>query len=62
VAPVDGAANAALTRVLARVLHVPASAIEVRRGVAAREKLLHVAGLDAAELLARLGSAGGAAR
>ena len=56
-APVDGGANAALTRLLARVLHVPASAVEVRHGTAAREKLLHVTGLDAETLLARLDSA-----
>ena len=62
-APVDGAANAALTRLLARVLHVPASAVEVRHGAAGREKLLHVTGLDAKALLARLDSAAaGAAR
>jgi uncharacterized protein YggU (UPF0235/DUF167 family) len=60
-APVDGGANAALTRLLARVLHVPASAVEVRHGASARDKLLHVTGLDAKALLARLRSAGGAA-
>lgn len=60
--PVDGAANAALLRLLARVLHVPASAVEVRQGAAGRDKLLHVSGLDAASLLARLDSAGGGAR
>jgi uncharacterized protein len=56
-APVDGAANDALTRLLARVLHVRASAVEVRHGASAREKLLHVAGLDAKALRARLDSA-----
>ena len=61
-APVDGAANAALTRVLARILQVPASAVEVRHGAAGREKLLHVRGLDAKALLARLDSAAGATR
>ena len=60
--PVDGAANGAVLRFLARVLHVPASAVEVRHGAAGRDKLLHVSGLDAASLLARLDSAGGAAR
>ena len=58
-APVDGGANDALTRLLARALRVPASAIEVRRGAAAREKLLHVAGLDADALRSRLASLGG---
>jgi uncharacterized protein (TIGR00251 family) len=61
-APVEGAANDALTRLLARLLRVPASAVVVRHGAAAREKLLHVAGLDAEALLARLDSAGGGAR
>lgn len=62
-APVEGAANAALARLLARVLDVPASAVEVRHGLAGREKLLHVTGLDARTLLARLDSAAaGAAR
>jgi uncharacterized protein len=62
-APVDGGANAALTRLLARVLQVPASAVEVRRGASGRDKVLHVAGLDAATLRARLAAAdGGAAR
>ena len=60
-APVEGAANDALTRLLARVLHVPASAVEVRHGAGGRDKLLHVTGLDAAALLARLDSAGGGA-
>lgn len=59
-APVDGAANDALARVLSRALGVPVSAIEVRRGAAARDKLLHVAGLDAAALRARLSAAAGA--
>jgi uncharacterized protein YggU (UPF0235/DUF167 family) len=53
-APVDGAANDALARVLARALHVPPSAVAVRQGGSSRDKLLHVAGLDAATLLARL--------
>ena len=61
-APVEGAANDALARLLARVLHVPASAVEVRHGASGREKLLHVAGLDAQALRARLSSGGGAAR
>lgn len=61
-APVDGGANDALTRLLARVLQVPASAVEVRHGASGRDKLLHVSGLDAKALLARLSSGAGAAR
>ena len=53
-APVDGAANDALARVLAGALHVPPSAVSVRHGAGAREKLLHVSGVDAATVRARL--------
>jgi uncharacterized protein (TIGR00251 family) len=60
--PVEGAANAAVLRLLARVLRVPPSAVEVRQGASGRDKLLHVTGLDAASLRARLDSAAGAAR
>mgnify|MGYP002085373625 FL=1 len=60
--PVEGAANDAVLRLLARVLRVPASAVEVRHGATGRDKLLHVAGLDAASVRARLDSAVGAAR
>jgi uncharacterized protein (TIGR00251 family) len=58
-APVDGAANDALARVLARVLHVPPSSVALRQGAAGRDKLLHVKGLDADTLRARLESIGG---
>ena len=57
-APVDGAANDALARVLARALHVPPSAVAVRQGASSRDKLLHVAGLDSDTLRARLESIG----
>jgi len=64
--PVEGAANSAVVRLLARVLDVPASAIVVRQGATGRDKLLHVAGLDAALLRSRLdtgsASASGPAR
>lgn len=52
--PVDGEANAALARFLARLLGVPPSAVRLVRGAAAREKLVRVAGLRAAEARARL--------
>ena len=61
-APVEGGANEALTRLLASVLQVPASAVEVRHGASGRDKLLHVSGLDAKALLARLSSGAGAGR
>lgn len=52
--PVDGEANAALVRFLARALHVPAATIELRHGQSGRDKLLQVSGLDAAGLRLRL--------
>jgi uncharacterized protein (TIGR00251 family) len=58
-APVEGAANEALARVLSKVLHVPAAAVAVRHGATGRDKLLHVSGLDADTLRARLELIGG---
>jgi len=52
--PVDGQANAALARFLARLLGVAPSAVRLVRGAAAREKLVRVAGLRAQEARARL--------
>jgi uncharacterized protein len=52
--PVDGQANAALARFLARLLGVPPSAVQLVRGAAAREKVVRVAGLRAQEARARL--------
>jgi uncharacterized protein YggU (UPF0235/DUF167 family) len=43
-APVDGAANQALCRLLARALGLPPSAVRVLRGETAREKLVWLAG------------------
>jgi uncharacterized protein YggU (UPF0235/DUF167 family) len=37
--PEDGAANAAITALLAKLLRVPKSAIELRRGLASRDKV-----------------------
>jgi uncharacterized protein (TIGR00251 family) len=52
--PAEGAANASVVRLVARALGVPPSSVEVVRGAAGREKLLHVAGLRAEEVRARL--------
>ena len=53
--PVDGAANAAVARLLARALGVSPSSISVVKGLQAREKIVEVAGLGAAEIRSRLG-------
>jgi uncharacterized protein (TIGR00251 family) len=54
--PVDGAANAALARLLGRTLGVPPSAVRVLHGETGRQKLVAVAGLDAATARERLGA------
>jgi uncharacterized protein len=53
-APTDGRANRAVTELLARVLDVSPSSVELVRGHASREKLFRVAGLPLADLRARL--------
>lgn len=53
-APVEGEANAALVRFLARRLGRPASAFRLVRGAGARDKVLCVVGLSAAALRASL--------
>jgi uncharacterized protein YggU (UPF0235/DUF167 family) len=55
--PVDGAANAAVTRLLARALGVSPSSISVVKGLQAREKIVEVAGLGVAEIRSRLAAA-----
>ena len=60
--PVEGAANSAVARLLARVLEVAPSAVVVRHGSTGRDKLLHVAGLDAALVRSRLEAVSGPAR
>ena len=42
--PVDGEANAALGRLLGRMLDVPPSAVRILRGASGRDKLVAVAG------------------
>lgn len=53
--PVDGAANAALVRLLARRLRVGRGAVRIVSGETARTKIVEVEGLSEAELRARLG-------
>lgn len=52
--PVDGKANAALCKVLAKRLGVPPSRVEVVKGHTARDKTVRVMGLDDAEAHERL--------
>jgi uncharacterized protein (TIGR00251 family) len=52
--PVEGAANEALARFLGRTLGVPPSAVRVVRGTTGRNKVVSVAGLDAATARERL--------
>jgi uncharacterized protein (TIGR00251 family) len=55
--PVDGAANDELISVLAKLLDVPKRAVTIVGGERAREKRVHVAGIDAAAAQARLSTA-----
>jgi hypothetical protein len=52
--PVDGAANEALIRFLAETLGCPRSAVQIARGQTSRHKTVAVAGMGAAEALAKL--------
>ncbi|WP_295216450.1 DUF167 domain-containing protein [uncultured Brevundimonas sp.] len=52
--PVEGEANDALIRLLAKSLGVPKSAVSLRRGGQSRSKMIVVQGLDDEELRSRL--------
>jgi uncharacterized protein len=54
--PVEGAANEALARFLGRALGVAPSAVRVVSGASGRNKVVSVAGLDAATARERLGT------
>ena len=58
--PVEGEANAALVRLVSRVLGLPPSSVAIAQGAKGRDKVLVVAGLGAAEVRARLSAARGA--
>ncbi len=60
--PVEGAANAAVCRLVASTLHVPVSAVQVVRGHKGRDKLVWITGLTNEDVLRRLGGSGGAGR
>src|SRR5262245_53024061 len=53
-APEHGRANAELLRLLAAVLGVPPTALEVSSGAGTPDKRLRITGMDAAELERRL--------
>jgi uncharacterized protein (TIGR00251 family) len=52
--PVEGEANAALIRLLARALAVPPSAVTIVRGSTSRDKLVRIVGVSAEQARARL--------
>ena len=52
--PVEGEANAALIKLLARTLRVPKSAVALDRGGQSRLKMIRVDGLSDEDLRARL--------
>lgn len=54
-APVEGAANAAVERLIAEALGIPKSRVQVARGATARIKTVEIDGLDDAEVERRLG-------
>lgn len=54
--PVDGAANAALVRLIAKALNRPASAVVLAAGETARVKQLEIEGVDAADIAAAFGT------
>jgi uncharacterized protein len=52
--PVDGKANAAVCKLIAKRVGVPAGAVRVVRGETARDKVVRVDGATAAEVRAAL--------
>ncbi|MDI1281408.1 MAG: hypothetical protein ACI9YM_002123 [Brevundimonas sp.] len=52
--PVEGEANAALLKFLAKTLKVPKSAVALQRGGQSRLKMIHIEGLADAAVRARL--------
>lgn len=55
--PVDGAANAALVRLLAEALGLPRERVRLLQGTASRAKTVEIAGLGPDAVLGRLGLA-----
>ena len=48
--PVDGAANRALVRLLAKTFKLPQNAVEIVAGGTSKHKIIRVEGVDAAKL------------
>ena len=61
-APEDGKANAAVVRLLADTLAVPARNVEIVSGHASRDKTVALEGIDHDEIERRLASASGAGK
>jgi len=53
--PVDSAANKAVVRILAKILGVGRSQVELVRGKTSRHKVLKIRGLGSVAILAKLG-------
>lgn len=53
--PVDGEANAALIKLLAKALGAPRGCVSLASGETARLKIVQIDGLDEADVRARLG-------
>jgi uncharacterized protein (TIGR00251 family) len=60
--PVEGRANDACCRLLAKALRLPKSSVSIAAGTTSRNKQVRVAGVSAAELAARLAELAGGAR
>lgn len=63
--PVDGAANEALIRFIAKALALPSSAVQIEAGASGRRKRIKITGVTAELALSRLkadGDQGGPAR
>jgi uncharacterized protein len=54
--PVDGKANDAVRRLIAKRLRVPAGRVSIVRGASSRDKLVEVAGVGDEELRRALGA------
>ena len=52
--PVDGAANDELIRFLARRLSIPSTSVQIYSGAGGRHKLVHLRGVTAERVIARL--------